>query len=444
VSSPTPNIKSFATGLWARLEETGTLERLEGLTGWRLAESKVESGRLDLRFDSPAGEPLTLRAVPHRDGQPALASGAVYDVLVPGELHDVAARTFVELAVPYLIAAGEENALPAGAKTKKKSLPLAPSGPPKRAGKSERLELFLSDHCNIACAFCWESERNARHRFMPWEDVTRHIDAAAARGVELVEWLGGEASAHPRFLEALAYAREKGLRNYLITNLLAFSSERFARDACDYLDEIMVSMHAWGEEGGLRVVQRKGWWPAFQRGLVNLKAHFRGGVRVSTVLTRYNVDDLEKIADALLDLRPRAWVFGNPVPSGDGKSRFSELSLTLDEQRALVPRIQALRARCEAVGAQLMLFCFPHCVVGPDLWDITHDRFMDEMDLDLDDRWDEDVHVWPRAETITEIQPIRLARVRPPVCAPCERRKVCGGYFVTYLRERGVSELRPR
>jgi MoaA/NifB/PqqE/SkfB family radical SAM enzyme len=444
MSSPTPKAPSSMQTLWNTLLERHACEQLESLSGWRLMGHELEPGRLELSFghegqgDAPA---VVLRLLPHRQKGAAAWQGERFDVVVPGKGGSGEARTFVELAGPFLLAAGEGR--PRTAKQKK--LPVVKEVPVSRkeGTKADRLELFISDQCNIACAFCWESERNARHRFMPFPTITQHLDRAAARGVELVTWLGGEATAHPQFLEAVAYARDKGLKNYLITNLLAFSSARFAKVASSYLDELMISMHAFGQEGGVRVVGRQGWWATFQRALENVREHYRGPLQGSTVVTRYNVNDLERIADVMLSFAPRIWVMGNPVPSGDGKSRFAELALTLTEQRALVPRYAALAERSQAVGTQLLLFCMPHCVVGPELAAMTHDQFMDEMDLANDDRWDESVNVWPFAEAVTDIQPIRLARVKPSVCQPCTRRRQCGGYFVHYFHQHGIEELTP-
>ncbi len=324
----------------------------------------------------------------------------------------------------------------------KKGLKLAAVAPePQPRLTARRLELFIASGCNLDCSFCCEAERIAKKSYMPWEEIDQKLRAAAASGVNLIQFMGGEPSIHPRFADALGLAKELGMRTFVISNLLRWDDERFAKAVGPWLDEIMVSVHAFGKTRGLDVTGRTNWWDKFQRAAAHLRAEHSGSTRCATVLSRFNVDDLERIADIVLSFRPTAWVLGNAVPVAGTRLDPELTNLNLTEQVALRPRFLALRQRCAEQGCKLVLFCIPHCVLGPELWDTSHDLFLG--DQDLSDGASRGVNFWSRADYHERPAPVTLARERAPICSDCERRSQCGGYFSDYLGRHGSAELRP-
>ena len=168
------------------------------------------------------------------------------------------------------------------------------AGPGERA---RRIELLIANGCNIHCSFCCESHRIAERRFMPWPMLQDKLRRAASEGYDLVQFLGGEATLHPRFGDALALAKELGLSTYVITNLLRWRDSSFGRRVGPLLDEVMISLHAWGAEAGERVTGSAGWWDAWREAAGNARETLTGRVRCSTVLTRHNAADLERIGE---------------------------------------------------------------------------------------------------------------------------------------------------
>ncbi|HEV8247840.1 MAG TPA: radical SAM protein [Polyangiaceae bacterium] len=306
---------------------------------------------------------------------------------------------------------------------------------------TRRLELFIASGCNLDCSFCCEAERIAKKSFMPWEEIEQKLRAAAASGIRLIQFMGGEPTIHPRFADALALARELGMRTFVISNIMRWDDPEFARTVGPLLDEIMVSVHAFGQSRGLAVTGRQSWWPRFQRAAEHLRTEHRGSVRCATVLSHSNADHLERIADIVLSFGPTAWVLGNAVPVAGTRLDPELTNLTLSQQVALRPELRALRDRCADAHCRLVLFCVPHCVLGPELWDHSHDLFLG--DQDLSDGASRDVNFWSRADYHDGPAPVTLARERVEVCHGCERRSLCGGYFSDYLRRHGSHELQP-
>ncbi len=224
----------------------------------------------------------------------------------------------------------------------------------------------------------------------------------------------------------------------------AWRQRDLADAAAPVLDEVMVSMHAWGEEQGAQVTGTAGWWRGFGEAAANARATLQGRVRCSTVLTRYNVDDLERIGDELMRFRPTAWVMGNAVPVVGTREEALDIDLSLTELKALRPRFEALSRRRAQGGCTLIFFAMPACVVGPNLWDDSHDLYIDDQDLS-DGAADtvETVTFWSKADDLQRPKPVTLGRTRAAPCDDCVRASTCGGHFSSYFARFGTDELEP-
>lgn len=326
---------------------------------------------------------------------------------------------------------------------------------PRSQGK--RVELFISSGCNLHCSFCCESERIQRKEWMPWERLIGWLDRAAASGCRMIQFMGGEATLHPRFPDALREAKARGLSTFVITNLLRWEDPAFAEAVAPWLDEVMVSMHAGSADSGALITGRPAWHARFLRARDEAARTLgpaggpgrRARVRASTVLTRASAPELSLIYEALRPLRPERWILGNAVPVEGSRADPMDTAaptgdLTIPELRALQPALRALSAQCAADGCGLVLFCFPHCVLGPELWDQAHDFFVENQDLSPDAPAEaRDVNFWSEAEYHETPRPVTLARSRPPICAGCARETVCGGHFTEQLRRAGSGGLEP-
>lgn len=309
----------------------------------------------------------------------------------------------------------------------------------------KRVELFISSACNLQCYFCMESERISQRSFMPWATIEARIRHYAAAGVNLVQFMGGEATIHPRFVDALRLCRELGLRTFVITNLTRWSNRGFAEDVGPLLDEVMVSLHAYGEESGKFVTGQESWWDRFEAAQRNfLETTQASNIRASTVISKANLPDLERIADRLMQLKPERWIMGNAVPIDGTRLDAVTEGFRLAELEAMRDRFVALNARVGASGCRLVFFCFPHCTLGPDLWDLTHDDVLDNQDLSDDAlKATKDVSFWSQADYHERPRQVTLGRTRTARCAGCARASRCGGHFTDYFERYGDGELHP-
>lgn len=304
-------------------------------------------------------------------------------------------------------------------------------------------ELFIADTCNLKCSFCCEAVRIGRGSMMEWSVLEQTLHRYAESGVKVVQFMGGEPSLHPRFADALRLSRQLGMRNYAITNLLQWRKPAFAEEVGPLLDELMISMHAVGEQAGESVTGRRTWWDHFQVAVENARTTLACRVYGATVLSKHNVGDLERIAETLVSLGARKWVMGNSVPINEAPLNSLEINLELADQRAEMGRFRELHAWTAERGCEMVFFCMPDCVLSPELWPASHDRMLHDQDL-LGTAAKDDVTFWSRTDFQEEtVRNVALGRRYSEGCDGCVRKGTCGGYFQEYLDARGGDALRP-
>lgn len=87
-----------------------------------------------------------------------------------------------------------------------------------------RLKICLTDDCNLRCAHCYRDERN--NEFIDPTLFYRLIDEAIEIGVKIIDLTGGEPTMHPRFIEFVEYAGDKGLEVHVCTNGVLLSDKK--------------------------------------------------------------------------------------------------------------------------------------------------------------------------------------------------------------------------
>ncbi|NCG21278.1 MAG: radical SAM protein [Rhodobacterales bacterium] len=316
---------------------------------------------------------------------------------------------------------------------------------PKAGKDASWRELFIANACNLRCTFCCESVRIGQGTLMPWEQIETVLRSYAADGVKVVQFMGGEPSIHPRFCDALRLSRELGMRNYAITNLLQWRKRDFAEEVGPLLDELMISMHALGEQSGSLVTGRKYWWKEFQEGVENAQQTLTGRVYGATVLSKNNVDDLEQIGAALAALGASKWVMGDSVPIAEAPQNSLEINLDPDDQRAQMGRFKVLHGWMAERGCEMVFFCMPDCVLSPDLWAASHDRMLHDQDLlgTATATAGDEVNFWSRTDYQEDaVRNVALGRRYADSCEGCTRKGTCGGYFDEHLTARGGGDLK--
>ncbi|MGH9068819.1 MAG: mycofactocin radical SAM maturase [Acidimicrobiales bacterium] len=191
----------------------------------------------------------------------------------------------------------------------------------------------LTYGCNLACVHCLSSSGRRDPRELTTAQALSVIDQLADLSVFYVNIGGGEPTIRRDFETLVGHAVERRVGVKFSTNGTTMTRSRAARlAAMDYLD-VQVSVDG-ADQATNDAVRGPGSYRAARAAMANLAEAGFGPFKVSVVVTRHNVDQLD-------DLEAMAAGYGAQLrlarlrPSGRGASTWAELHPTRDQQRRL-------------------------------------------------------------------------------------------------------------
>ncbi|KHO23086.1 mycofactocin radical SAM maturase [Mycolicibacterium setense] len=191
----------------------------------------------------------------------------------------------------------------------------------------------LTYACNLACVHCLSSSGKRDPRELSTEQCKDIIDELERMQVFYVNIGGGEPTVRPDFWELVDYATEHHVGVKFSTNGVRITPEVAAKlAASDYVD-VQISLDGANAEVN-DAVRGKGSFDMAVRALENLAAAGFSDAKISVVVTRHNVDQLDEFK-ALADRYGATLRITRLRPSGRGADVWDELHPTPDQQRQL-------------------------------------------------------------------------------------------------------------
>ncbi len=191
----------------------------------------------------------------------------------------------------------------------------------------------LTYGCNLACVHCLSSSGRRDPDELTPAEARRVVDELAGMRVFYVNIGGGEPMIRPDFFDLVDYAVERGVGVKFSTNGTMLTPARAERVAgMDYVD-VQISLDG-ADAATNDAVRGAGSHAAARRAMDNLAAADFGAFKISVVVTRHNVDQLD-------DFEALAAAYGAQLrvtrlrPSGRGADSWAELHPTQDQQRSL-------------------------------------------------------------------------------------------------------------
>jgi radical SAM protein with 4Fe4S-binding SPASM domain len=225
------------------------------------------------------------------------------------------------------------------------------------------LDVELTERCDNRCIHCCinrpEADRDARARELPTARVCEILDEAAALGVLLVRFTGGEILLREDLEEIYLYARRLGLRVTLMTNARKLSRELVSTLASvPPREPVEITVYGMHPESYASVARVNGAFDEMRGGLDLLDASAVPYTVKATLLppTLGEVDEFEAWASTLPGARERAafiyWLDLRLRRDDEAANRrIAALRLDPEEGVAMLARDPRARAalRTEAV-----------------------------------------------------------------------------------------------
>ena len=197
----------------------------------------------------------------------------------------------------------------------------------------------LTYACNLQCVHCLSSSGQRDERELSTDEAKRVLDQLADLQVFYINIGGGEPMVRRDFFELVEYSVRRGIGVKFSTNGAFIDAEKARRlAAMDYLD-IQISLD--GVDAATNdAVRGEGSYEMARRAMDNLSAAGFGPFKISVVVTRQNVpqlDEFKRLADSygaqLRVTRLR--------PAGRGADTWHQLHPTLGQQREIYDWLSA-------------------------------------------------------------------------------------------------------
>lgn len=191
----------------------------------------------------------------------------------------------------------------------------------------------LTYACNLACVHCLSSSGKRDPRELSTEQCKAIIDELERMQVFYVNIGGGEPTVRPDFWELVDYATDHHVGVKFSTNGVRITPEVAARlAASDYVD-VQISLDGATAEIN-DAVRGPGSFDMAIRALENLADAGFADAKISVVVTRHNVDQLDDFK-ALADRYGATLRITRLRPSGRGADVWDELHPTAAQQKQL-------------------------------------------------------------------------------------------------------------
>ncbi|MGH3732525.1 MAG: mycofactocin radical SAM maturase [Acidimicrobiales bacterium] len=191
----------------------------------------------------------------------------------------------------------------------------------------------LTYACNLACTHCLSSSGRRDPRELTTSEAERLIDEIAEMQIFYINIGGGEPMVRRDFFEIIEHAVDRRVGVKFSTNgtrIDRAAAERLA--SIDYLD-IQVSIDGADAATSDRV-RGQGSYAAARRAMDNLCAADFGAFKISVVMTRDSVEQLDAFEALARDYGAQLRLT-RLRPSGRGADVWSDLRPTLEQGRAL-------------------------------------------------------------------------------------------------------------
>ncbi len=160
------------------------------------------------------------------------------------------------------------------------------------------LEVKITSSCVMNCLYCYASSTKDSVQQMSTQTLCTLLDDAADCGVQQISWGGGEPLERADWREVMAYARDTGLRNLVMTNGMELSDPGNLADFMDLVE--MVSVHIDTFDQGIWARLHGGMSPRFDAQIQGLEGLIESGFDRTDMALYMTLTDPLFIADDYL------------------------------------------------------------------------------------------------------------------------------------------------
>ena len=187
----------------------------------------------------------------------------------------------------------------------------------------------VTPRCNFNCRFCFNKSsfaKNGRNAIPIFDSVylKRLLKKIAEASVSIVRLTGGEPMLREDIFELMVYAKKIGLNIRLNTNGILINSPAVVKKLNKYISSILIPIESFNNKKESQITNYKDSLTKKIRAIKLLKKHGDMFIRVGTVATRDNIDNLEKIFNLVINkLKVHDWEIYRPMSLESQNNEFN-------------------------------------------------------------------------------------------------------------------------
>jgi len=225
--------------------------------------------------------------------------------------------------------------------------------------ETERVKIPTGLRCNFKCRFCYYypylTVKNP-----PTEKIKSLLKTARERGIEDIDFSGGESTLRPDFPEIVSYAKSLGFRKIcLITNAFKMADMNYTQQLVDAgLNEVLFSLHGCNKKLHEHLTQIPTSFDRIMKAIKNIKK-LGVGFRTNTTVTKPNYRYLKEFARLFIKLKPAAvnFIMFNPYYSSTEQeitmcAKYSECEPFIKKA------IDMMDSKIKKITVRCIPFCF--------------------------------------------------------------------------------------
>jgi len=184
--------------------------------------------------------------------------------------------------------------------------------------RPREVTIEVTDRCNLDCPFCFNklfAKDIKKTRELDYYCIKDIIDNISGFGIERIRFSGGEPLLREDIYDLMTYAKSKGLKIWLNTNATLIDEQK-ALKLSKLVDNVLIPLNSFDLFTEFLVTKNY----LFESKLYGIKLLKEANIeviRVGTVATKLNIQNLEIIHELVERLKINHWQLFRPIPAKD-------------------------------------------------------------------------------------------------------------------------------
>ncbi len=221
---------------------------------------------------------------------------------------------------------------------------------PEKLSAPSFLYLNLTEKCNLRCTHCYGSFGSKKEGELVKEDFQRIIKELSHLGVFYANICGGEPTQSPYFKDVLHFLQEEKLHYMLTTNgLINTKLLEFIHTHGEFLISVKISLDGFDAEThgiirkGSKMMSKEA---IFRQTIYSIRFFQERGypITIATSLHRKTLQQLPKLLQYILKLKPTAWYI-SPITENGRALENRDLFTDLNEYRDILKSVIEIAER---------------------------------------------------------------------------------------------------